>query len=126
MQSPAAKNLRTPEARAELAAASARARLRVDVAKQSVRLAKEEMKRARKRLKDAKREVRRARKRASAARKAWKQTSRKQPVKPATVRVVKATGGTKKQKVARPDAKPGRVVGRVGKTPAVPDIAPKR
>src|ERR1700678_2475977 len=78
-QSPAATERKTPEANAELAASVARARLRVDVAKQSVRLAKEELKRARKRFKEAKREVRRARKRASAARRAWKQARRIPP-----------------------------------------------
>src|SRR6202044_1492065 len=79
-QSPAATERKPPEANTALAASGARARLRVDVAKQSVRLAKEELKRARKRIKDAKREVRRARKRASAARKAWKQARRAKPV----------------------------------------------
>ena len=79
-QSPAATDRKTPDANAELAAAVARARLRVDVAKQSVRLAKEELKRARKRIKDAKREVRRARKRAGVARKAWKQARRTKPI----------------------------------------------
>ena len=49
-----------------------RAHLRVDVAKQRMRLAKEELKRARKRFKEAKRMSRRARKEAAAARKAWK------------------------------------------------------
>ncbi len=61
----------------ELAAAAARARLRVEVAKQNVRLAKEEMKRARKRYKEAKREAKRARRRAAAARKAFKRSQRK-------------------------------------------------
>jgi hypothetical protein len=61
----------------ELVAAAARARLRVDVAKQNVRLAKEELKRARKRYKEAKREAKRARRRAAAARKALKRSRRK-------------------------------------------------
>jgi hypothetical protein len=61
----------------ELAAAATRARLRVDVAKQNVRLAKEDMKRARKRYKEAKREAKRARRRAEAARKALKRSRRK-------------------------------------------------
>ena len=65
-QPPAASQRKSSEGNAELAVAVARARLRVDVAKQSVRLAKEDLKRARKRFKEAKREVRRARK-------AWKQ-----------------------------------------------------
>jgi len=61
----------------ELAAAAARARLRVDVAKQNVRLAKEEFKRARKRFKEAKREAKRARRRAAEARKALKRSRRR-------------------------------------------------
>jgi hypothetical protein len=91
------KNRGSPEVRVaaaqnekELAAAAGRANLRVDVAKQNVRLAKEELKRARKRHKEAKREAKRARKRAEAARKAWKQARRKHarpvakpPAKPA-------------------------------------------
>lgn len=78
------KNRGSPEApdqanerEKELAAAAGRANLRVDVAKQNVRLAKEELKRARKRHKEAKREAKRARKRAEAAHKAWKQVRRK-------------------------------------------------
>lgn len=49
-----------------------RARLLAEVARQRVRIAKEELKRARKRVKEAKREAKRARKQADAARKAWK------------------------------------------------------
>lgn len=64
----------------ELAAAADRAGLRVEVAKQNVRLAKAELKKARKRYKEAKREVKRARKRAQAARKAWKRARRAKPV----------------------------------------------
>ncbi len=67
----------TSRSEEELAAAAGRANLRVDVAKQNVRLAKEELKRARKRYKEAKREAKRARKRAQAARKAWKQARRR-------------------------------------------------
>ncbi|MBS0364673.1 MAG: hypothetical protein JSR67_02470 [Proteobacteria bacterium] len=52
-----------------------RARLLAEVARQRVRLAKDELKRARKRLKEAKREARRARKHAALARKAWKRLS---------------------------------------------------
>jgi hypothetical protein len=55
-----------------------RVRLQADVAKQRVRIAKDELKRARKRLKEAKREAKRARKRAGAARKAWKRARRAQ------------------------------------------------
>ncbi|HTX24002.1 MAG TPA: hypothetical protein VMD03_05050 [Steroidobacteraceae bacterium] len=61
----------------DLAATAARARLRVEVAKQNVRLAKEEMKRARKRYKEAKREAKRARRRAAATHKALKRARRK-------------------------------------------------
>jgi hypothetical protein len=53
-----------------------RIRLQADVAKQRVRIAKEELRRARKRLKEAKREARRARKHAAAARKAFKRARR--------------------------------------------------
>jgi hypothetical protein len=49
-----------------------RARLQAEVARQRVRIAKEELKRARKRVKEAKREAKRARKQAAAARKVWK------------------------------------------------------
>src|SRR5215470_13857437 len=55
-----------------------RVRLQADVAKQRVRIAKDELKRARKRLKEAKREARRARKLAAVARKAWKRARRAQ------------------------------------------------
>ena len=55
-----------------------RARLQADVAKQRVRIAKDELKRARKRLKEAKREAKRARKLAAATRKAWKRARRAQ------------------------------------------------
>ena len=78
----------------ELAAAAERARLRVDVAKQNVRLAKGGLKRARKRFKEAKREVRRARKRADAARKVWKQALRKVRKSPPT-RPPEASAGRK-------------------------------
>ena len=60
-----------------LGAAFQRAHLRVDVAKQRMRLAKEELKRARKRYKEAKRMAKRARKEAVAARKAWKRAEPK-------------------------------------------------
>src|SRR3569833_4781537 len=53
-----------------------RAQLQADVARQRVRLAKDELRRARKRLKEAKREARRARKYASLARKDWKRARR--------------------------------------------------
>jgi len=49
-----------------------RARLLAEVARQRVRIAKEELKRARKRVKEAKREAKRARKQAAVTRKAWK------------------------------------------------------
>jgi hypothetical protein len=53
-----------------------RAQLQADVARQRVRLAKDELRRARKRLKEAKREAKRARKYASLARKDWKRARR--------------------------------------------------
>src|ERR1700722_16740560 len=98
-QSPTAADRKPPDTNAELGAAVARARLRVDVAKQSVRLAKEELKRARKRIKDAKREVRRARKRANSARKAWKEARRSKPAPP---RATKAGSATVTKKARRP------------------------
>ena len=55
-----------------------RVRLQAEVARQRVRIAKDELKRARKRLKEAKREAKRARKLAAAARKAWKRARRAQ------------------------------------------------
>jgi chromosome segregation ATPase len=55
-----------------------RAQLRLEVAKQRMRLAKEELKRARKRFKEAKREVKRARKRVSAMKKASKRARKRQ------------------------------------------------
>ncbi len=78
---PVAPNDEAPNEQ-ELAAAAGRANLRVDVAKQNVRLAKEELKRARKRYKEAKREAKRARKRADSARKAWKQARRRRAASP--------------------------------------------
>ena len=68
----------TPSALPEASAAGEpaepleRARLLAEVARQRVRIAKDELKRARKRVKEAKREAKRARKQADAARKAWK------------------------------------------------------
>src|SRR4051812_1359076 len=53
-----------------------RAQLQADVARQRVRLAKDELRRARTRLKEAKREAKRARKYASLARKDWKRARR--------------------------------------------------
>src|SRR5690348_3443412 len=53
-----------------------RARLQAEVARQRVRIAKEELKRARKRLKEAKREAKRARKLAASTRKVWKRARR--------------------------------------------------
>ena len=58
-----------------------RARLQAEVARQRVRIAKEELKRARKRVKEAKREAKRARKLAASARKIWKRVRRKARVK---------------------------------------------
>ena len=66
----------TEQSKAPPAEPVERARLQADVAKQRVRIAKEELKRARKRLKEAKREAKRARKQAAAAHKEWKQERR--------------------------------------------------
>lgn len=53
-----------------------RVRLQAEVAKQRVRIAKDELKRARRRLKEAKREARNARRHASTTRKEWKRARR--------------------------------------------------
>ena len=66
----------TPAGQSESAEIIDRAQLQADVARQRVRLAKDELHRARKRLKEAKREARRARKYASLARKDWKRARR--------------------------------------------------
>ncbi len=117
------KNRGTPEApdeaaqrEKELAGAAGRANLRVEVAKQNVRLAKEELKRARKRHKEAKREAKRARKRAEAAHKAWKQVRRKlaQPAKsPAKLTPPQARKGTR----PRRKAAAGRALGASSGSP---------
>lgn len=60
-----------------------RARLHAEVARQRVRIAKEELKRARKRVKEAKREAKRARKQAAVARKAWKKARKAHHARPA-------------------------------------------
>ena len=60
-----------------------RARLQAEVARQRVRIAKEELKRARKRVKEAKREAKRARKQAAAARKVWKRARKAHRASPA-------------------------------------------
>jgi len=66
----------SPAGHAESADVIDRAQLQADVARQRVRLAKDELRRARKRLKEAKREARRARRYASLARKDWKRARR--------------------------------------------------
>ncbi len=66
----------SPAGQSESAEIIDRAQLQVDVARQRVRLAKDELRRARKRLKEAKREARRTRKYASLARKDWKRARR--------------------------------------------------
>jgi len=65
-----------PAEQSESAEVIDRAQLQADVARQRVRLAKDELHRARKRLKEAKREARRSRKYASLARKDWKRARR--------------------------------------------------
>lgn len=60
-----------------------RARLLAEVARQRVRIAKEELKRARKRVKEAKREAKRARRQAAATRKAWKKARKAHRANPA-------------------------------------------
>jgi hypothetical protein len=100
-----------------LSAAFQRAHLRVDVAKQRMRLAKEELKRARKRFKEAKRMAKRARKEAAAARKAWKRVQPKaakkatQTEKVAPQSATRRTRGPRRTKSARrktSDTKPAR------------------
>src|SRR5690348_17870841 len=81
-----------------------RARLQAEVAKQRVRIAKEELKRARKRLKEAKRESKRARKLAASTRKIWKRARRKARKSEATdvvtpvTRLARTRGGSRRQK----------------------------
>jgi hypothetical protein len=70
-----------------------RARLLAEVARQRVRIAKEELKRARKRVKEAKREAKRARKQAAVARKAWKKARKAHRASPAP----KTSGGRRKR-----------------------------
>lgn len=66
----------SPASQSESAEIIDRARLQADVARQRVRLAKDELHRARKRLKEAKREARRTRKYALLARRDWKRARR--------------------------------------------------
>ena len=66
----------SPTASSESAELIDRAQLQADVARQRLRLAKDELRRARKRLKEAKREAKRSRKYASLARKDWKRARR--------------------------------------------------
>jgi chromosome segregation ATPase len=91
----------------ETAESVERAQLQADVARQRVRLAKDELHRARKRLKEAKREARRARKFASLARKDWKRARRhaekKGPAEaPADVVAAQATGKPRTRVAAAP------------------------
>jgi len=94
----------------------ARARLQADVAKQRVRIAKDELKRARKRLKEAKREAKRARKLAAAARKAWKRARRAQKSgseKSVRTKTARSPAGRKTRKpLARAAAPARRAQGR--------------
>jgi hypothetical protein len=77
-----------------------RDRLQAEVARQRVRIAKEELKRARKRLKEAKREAKRARKLAASTRKIWKRVRKKARNSDAAdvVRRVRTRRGSRKQK----------------------------
>ena len=77
-----------------------RARLLAEVARQRVRIAKEELKRARKRVKEAKREAKRARKQADATRKAWKKARKAHRANPRS----EASAG---KRVPRPQAAKG-------------------
>src|ERR1700746_160604 len=80
-----------------------RVRLQADVAKQRVRIAKDELKRARKRLKEAKREAKRARKHSAVARKAWKRVRRAQKdAAPAPGRKSRPKGTTASSRHAAP------------------------
>jgi len=77
-----APHLNSQAAAAEEPEPLERARLQAEVARQRVRIAKEELKRARKRVKEAKREAKRARKQAVAARKAWKKARKAHRARP--------------------------------------------
>ena len=85
-----------------------RAQLQADVARQRVRLAKDELHRARKRLKEAKREAKRARKYASLARKDWKRARRQA------------------EKEAPSETRPDAVVARTTRKPKPPAVAAPR
>ena len=78
-----------------------RARLQAEVARQRVRIAKEELKRARKRVKEAKREAKRARKQAAATRKAWKKARKAHRAKPSS----EASAGKRKPQSAKGPAR---------------------
>src|SRR4051812_3294420 len=99
-----------PAGQSESAEVIDRAQLQADVARQRVRLAKDELHRARKRLKEAKREARRARKYASLARKHWKRARRhaekegSAQTRPQVV-VARATRKPKTRAGARPRSK---------------------
>lgn len=108
-----------------------RARLQAEVARQRVRIAKDELKRARKRLKEAKREAKRARKQAAATRKVWKKARKAHranrapegPVKRKPhSRALKGTGrGAKRKSTRRRRAQPAVAKSSSnGDTPAAP------
>src|SRR5438105_6425705 len=98
-----------PAGQSESAEVIDRAQLQVDVARQRVRLAKDELRRARKRLKEAKREAKRARKHASLARKDWKRARRHAAKKDAATEEQPAQSMTanprRKPKTTRPGLK---------------------
>ena|SRR6185312_6014225 len=81
-----------------------RARLLAEVARQRVRIAKDELKRARKRVKEAKREAKRARKQSAVARKAWKKVRKAHRAHPAP----EAATGRRTPKSAKGSARQGK------------------
>lgn len=86
------------------------ARLQAEVAKQRVRIAKDELKRARKRLKEAKREAKNARRHASSTRKEWKRARRH--AKRTDASVICAPGAAKVARKRPARARPGRKLAR--------------
>jgi len=98
-----------------------RARLQAEVARQRVRIAKEELKRARKRVKEAKREAKRARKQAAVARKAWKKVRKAHRANPSA----KSAAG-KRTRQSRTLKGPARGTGRKNRRRAAAEASKRQ
>ncbi len=94
-----------------------RARLLAEVARQRVRIAKEELKRARKRVKEAKREAKRARKQADATRKAWKKARKAHRAKGSPEASTTGTAARPRRRKARAQKAKGPTPRRTTKSP---------